>query len=97
MSRVLCFDIGGTFVKYGLIQEGKMISSDKFPTDRSDGQTVLASMKEIIQKTSPAGWMEFPSARLVLPIINLEKSSAEMSSKDLMGWILEKPLKKNSD
>lgn len=74
-----------------------MISSDKFPTDRSDGQTVLASMKEIIQKTSPAGWMEFPSARLVLPIINLEKSSAEMSSKDLMGWILEKPLKKNSD
>ncbi|WP_273235175.1 ROK family protein [Ileibacterium valens] len=55
MSRVLCFDIGGTFVKYGLIQEGKMISSDKFPTDRSDGQAVLASMKEIIQKNISSG------------------------------------------
>lgn len=53
MSRVLCFDIGGTFIKYGLVDDGKLTESGKFETKRDDGEAVLADMDEVIRKYLP--------------------------------------------
>ena len=43
----LCFDIGGTFVKYGLFsQEGKSILKNKFPTIHESTESFIQSLVE---------------------------------------------------
>lgn len=42
MSNVICFDIGGTFIKYGVInQDGSLCFKDKTPTPKKDIQQIL--------------------------------------------------------
>lgn len=49
MDYIICFDIGGTFVKYGLInQNGQMVFKDKALTPKHDIQTLLPEL--IIEK-----------------------------------------------
>ena len=35
--QVLCFDIGGTNIKYGVVEDGKIIYKDSFPTNYKQG------------------------------------------------------------
>lgn len=49
MKGVVCFDIGGTGVKYGLVNEEGIFEQGSFPTDRSNGQTVLDQMENVIE------------------------------------------------
>ena len=49
LGYIICFDIGGTFIKYGLIdQNGQMMFKDKAPTPKHDIQTLLPEL--IIEK-----------------------------------------------
>lgn len=42
MENIVCFDIGGTFIKYGLInRSGQLVFKDKVPTPKSDIQKLL--------------------------------------------------------
>jgi predicted NBD/HSP70 family sugar kinase len=51
MKKVICFDIGGTAVKYGIISEGKILEESKFPTEPSRGAAnLLARMEKIIEE-----------------------------------------------
>ena len=46
--KYLCFDIGGTFVKYGLFsEEGKVIVKNKFPTIHESAEAFIHSLAEI--------------------------------------------------
>ena len=49
MASVVCFDIGGTAIKYGLIQDGTIIDQGKFATDLTNGSLMLSRMGDIIQ------------------------------------------------
>lgn len=53
MSRVLCFDIGGTFIKYGIVDDGVLENTGKFATDRENGEAVLAEMNRVISENHP--------------------------------------------
>ena len=45
MEYIVCFDIGGTFIKYGLMdQNGQMISKDKVVTPKSNIQKALPEL-----------------------------------------------------
>ncbi len=49
VDYIICFDIGGTFIKYGLIdQNGQMMFKDKAVTPKHDIQTLLPEL--IIEK-----------------------------------------------
>ena len=49
LDYIICFDIGGTFIKYGLIdQKGQMMFKDKALTPKHDIQTLLPEL--IIEK-----------------------------------------------
>ncbi|WP_300971562.1 ROK family protein, partial [Faecalibaculum rodentium] len=53
MESILCFDIGGTRVKYGLFQDRVLTESGSFRTDRSQGLRVLQSMKDLVSRYEP--------------------------------------------
>lgn len=53
MSSVLCFDIGGTSVKYGLFQGDVLTCRGAFDTTRDDGQQVLQQMQALAQAFQP--------------------------------------------
>ncbi|WP_308567692.1 ROK family protein [uncultured Eubacterium sp.] len=50
--RILCFDIGGTFIKYGLCDENfKLSEKQKIPTlARNGGQSIIERVIEIIEQ-----------------------------------------------
>ena len=50
--RILCFDIGGTFIKYGLCDENfNLLAKDKIPTLAEDGgQSMIERVIEIIEQ-----------------------------------------------
>ena len=51
MKQYLVFDIGGTFVKYALMNENAdILENDKIPTCKDSAEALLASMKEIADK-----------------------------------------------
>ena len=39
--KVLCFDIGGTYIKYGVVENGKVIEKASVKTDAALGQQAL--------------------------------------------------------
>lgn len=49
--RILCFDIGGTFIKYGLCNENfNLLEKDKIPTlAENGGQSIIERVIEIIE------------------------------------------------
>ena len=50
-NKVICFDIGGTFVKYGVLDyEGNILSKDSFKSNTDNGQEILDNMCEVIKK-----------------------------------------------
>ena len=50
-KKVVCFDIGGTFVKYGMLDyEGNILAKDSFKTTVDNGQEILDNMCKIIEK-----------------------------------------------
>lgn len=56
MKPVLCFDIGGTFVKYGLVDEtGRILTKGRFATNRGNGQAVLEEIDRIIESCDARG------------------------------------------
>ena len=49
METVVCFDIGGTAVKYGLLDlNGKILEKSSFDTNIKDSQEILNNMSKII-------------------------------------------------
>ena len=49
--NVLCFDVGGTSVKYGLLDEsGKILQKDSFPARTESMEAFLSSVKEVYDK-----------------------------------------------
>lgn len=50
MKTVVCFDIGGTGVKYALMQGENILDKGSFKTDVENGNNVLNSMCEVIEK-----------------------------------------------
>lgn len=51
MEKYLGIDIGGTFIKYGIItQDGEVLSRDKVPTMREQPVMVLEKLVEIIEE-----------------------------------------------
>lgn len=50
--RILCFDIGGTFIKYGLCDENfNLLEKDKIPTlSENGGQSIIERVIEIIEQ-----------------------------------------------
>lgn len=50
--RILCFDIGGTFIKYGLCNENfNLLEKDKIPTlAENGGQSIIERVIEIIEQ-----------------------------------------------
>lgn len=50
--RILCFDIGGTFIKYGLCDENfNLLKKDKIPTlAENGGQSIIERVIEIIEQ-----------------------------------------------
>ncbi|EOS61103.1 hypothetical protein C815_00668 [Firmicutes bacterium M10-2] len=55
MHSIVCFDIGGTTVKYALIQDGKILDKGSFVTTKQDGAQVLKNMSDIIQSYQSQG------------------------------------------
>lgn len=49
MKTVVCFDIGGTAVKYALIEDGTLLEKGSFPTERANGEHVLNEMLNVVQ------------------------------------------------
>lgn len=51
MKTVACFDIGGTNVKYGLLDlDGNILDKNLFKTNIDDGKKILDSMCDVIDK-----------------------------------------------
>lgn len=52
LKTYLAFDIGGTMIKYGIInEEGRMMENHEIPTEASKGGgSILAKLKQIIQQ-----------------------------------------------
>ena len=50
MNRVVCFDIGGTSVKYALIENGKIKCRGRFATNRENGKDVLGEMVRVVNE-----------------------------------------------
>ena len=51
MKQYLVFDIGGTFVKYALMNDhAEILENNKIPTDRESAEGLLASMKEVADR-----------------------------------------------
>lgn len=50
--RILCFDIGGTFIKYGLCDENfNLLEKDKIPTlAENGGQSIIERVIEIVEQ-----------------------------------------------
>lgn len=49
----IAFDVGGTYVKHGVITEGgKILVKDKYPTDCEDSDNFLESIKGVIEEYS---------------------------------------------
>ncbi|MCR4634568.1 MAG: ROK family protein [Erysipelotrichaceae bacterium] len=49
--NVLCFDVGGTSVKYGLLNEsGEILEKDSFPARTGSMEAFLSSIKEVYDK-----------------------------------------------
>lgn len=53
MEKVLCFDIGGTSVKYALFRGDEILERGAFPTIRQDGGQVLQTMQKLAQDLQP--------------------------------------------
>lgn len=49
---ILAIDIGGTFIKHGIYQSGKIIQSDKIPTTKESYKKMLADLVEIYESYS---------------------------------------------
>ena len=55
MKRYLAFDIGGTFVKYGILDsEGEILSRGKVPTEREDLAAFMGCLSDIASKARAA-------------------------------------------
>jgi predicted NBD/HSP70 family sugar kinase len=60
VTRVLAFDIGGTWVKLGVVDAGgRLLHVDRFSTDARDGRTLVARLIEaaepLVASYAPAG------------------------------------------
>lgn len=58
--KVLCYDIGGTDIKYGIIEDGELLFKDSMKTDAFLGQDALVkkliwTTKDILKKNSVVG------------------------------------------
>ena len=50
-KKVVCFDIGGTFVKYGVLDyEGNILAKGSFKSNTDNGQEILDNMCGVIEK-----------------------------------------------
>ena len=78
--KVLCFDIGGTNIKYGVIEDYKIIFKDSFPTNYKKGKKyltegIIEAAKEVILKypdivgvgISCAGSINFEKGEVITP------------------------------
>lgn len=51
MEKVICFDIGGTNVKYGILDKnGSILEKSLFKTNTKNGQEILDNMSKIIEE-----------------------------------------------
>lgn len=50
MKNVLCFDIGGTSVKYATVNEEGIFNKGSFPTDQTNGKKVLEEMCQVVEE-----------------------------------------------
>ena len=51
MEKYVGIDIGGSFIKYGIVTEtGELLFSDKCPTDRTNSERVIDKLVDIILK-----------------------------------------------
>ena len=53
--KVLCFDIGGTNIKYGVIEDYQILEKNMFPTNYKRGHTELTdrliqTAKKVLEK-----------------------------------------------
>lgn len=49
MEKILAFDIGGTNIKYGLVERGKIVDRGSFPTHAEEGKDfVIAKLLDLI-------------------------------------------------
>lgn len=55
MNRIVCFDIGGTSVKYALIESGKIKCRGSFATNRENGKDVLGEMVRVVNEYKEKG------------------------------------------
>lgn len=78
--QVLCFDIGGTSIKYGIVEDGKIIFKDSFPTNYKKGhqdvtQRLLSTAKKVKEKyphikgvgISCAGSIDYDKGVMITP------------------------------
>ena len=78
--KLLCFDIGGTNIKYGVIQDGVILEKSKFPTNYKRGHKdvtdrLIATAKKVQKKypdiegvgISCAGSINFDEGRMITP------------------------------
>ena len=78
--KLLCFDIGGTNIKYGVIENGVILEKSKFPTNYKRGHKdvtdrLIATAKKVQKKhpdiegvgISCAGSINFDEGRMITP------------------------------
>ena len=78
--KLLCFDIGGTNIKYGVIENGIILEKSKFPTNYKRGHKdvtdrLIATAKKVQKKhpdiegvgISCAGSINFDEGRMITP------------------------------
>lgn len=78
--KVVCFDIGGTNIKYGVIENGKILEKDSFPTQYKRGgkdvcDRLVSATKKLLKKHSDidgvgiscTGSIDFDNARMITP------------------------------
>ena len=78
--KLLCFDIGGTNIKYGVIEHGVILEKSKFPTNYKRGHKdvtdrLIATAKKVQKKypdiegvgISCAGSINFDEGRMITP------------------------------
>lgn len=67
MKKYVCIDVGGTDIKYGLIQEdGKILINRKVPTQvTAEGNRILDQLQEIIRSIKFLKPVIFDKTRVV--------------------------------
>jgi len=47
VKKFACFDVGGTFIKYGVVNEaGELLCDSKFPTPEDDSESLFQSLSQ---------------------------------------------------